>query len=794
MIRGVRARWLVLPTLLVCFCVVTQASEWARWLGPNQDGTTSGDDLFALEQFDLKAAWSRPLGVAYSGIAIKDGRAVTLFADGEFDYVTAVDARTGKELWSYRIDTMYAAHDGSEGGPISMPVIDGDAVYGLGAKGHLFALRLQDGKELWALRIDDRFGARAPRYGFTTTPLVAGEVLFVQAGGDDGRSLIGFDKSTGERLWSTGDDKVSYESPILATLAGREQLVALTDTRVLGLSPRGQVLWSHEHGTVDEGDEGYASPVLLGEDRFLITGQQASKAFQLTKAGDGFEVEELWSSSALKGSTALPVLHDGRLYGFSDIFLTCVDPSNGEKVWKSRPPGGHGLILVDGHLVIFANDGSLVVAQASPEGYREKARLQVSERESYTYPSYAEGLIFVRNTRDFAAVAVSAAASTEQLVELAAARNAFERFVRELDAADDKRLLLDTFMAAQSGFPIVEDDRWVHFVYRGDAEDVAITGSMTEYLIEDPLEHVEGTDLYYRSYAIEPGARWEYRLNVDFENPQPDPLNPRRVPGMPDDLSEVVTAGWTAPDYLQPYRGDRPGRMESFTLASEILGNEREIDVYLPAGYDGSSQRYPLLLVENGKDWQANAHLVNTLNHRIGRDVAPVIVAFVQALHGAAARGEIGGERSADYVRMLAEELVPQVDGKYRTLAEPAARAVMGETANALMAVYAAAARPDVFGLAGGLSFYLPEPGRTQLLEAIDAKDGGAKARVWVVWNSNDLKRVDWDVDLARDSRSVAEALESNGYSVVTREVMDSAGWGSWRVRAGELLELMFPR
>ena len=769
-------------------------AEWVRWLGPNQDGTTLGNDLFPAEGFGLEVAWSRPLGVAYSGIAVADGRAVTLFADGEFDWMTAVDAKTGKELWRYKIDAWYEAHDGSEGGASSAPVIDDGVVFGLGAKGHLFAVRLDDGEEVWSLRIDDELGARPPRYGFATTPLVAGDVLFVEAGGDEGRSLVGLDKRTGKLLWSTGDDQVGYASAVLVTLAGREQIVAVTNREVLGLVPStGEVLWSHEHGLVPEGEDAYSTAILLGDDRFLLNGQEETKAFRLEPSAGGFEVDELWSSRDLKQSLATPVLYEGHLYGFSGNFLSCVDASTGEKVWKSRPPGGQGLILIDGHLVIFAPDGSVVVAQASPEGYLEEAQVEVSERGSYTYPSFADGLIFVRNTLDFAAISVSAAKAKPSVDEPVVARNEFDRFVQEVENADDKRLLVDDFMISQSSFPVVENDRWVHFLYRGDVEDIAITGSMTEYQVEEPLQRIEGTDLYYRSYAIEPGARWEYRINVDFENLQPDPLNPRRLAGMDGDVSEVVTVGWQEPDYLRPYDGNSTGRIESFTLASEILGNEREVDVYLPSGYDEGSERYPLLVVNNGKDWLANAHLANTLDHLVGSKIAPIIVACVE-MPQPASRDEIGGEKSDDFVRMLGDELIPELDGKYRTLAEPGARALMGVTSNALMAIYAAVQRPDVFGMASGFSFYLAQPGGTLLFEAIEGGKGDDKSRFWVLWNKNEISRVEWDVDLARDSRRVAEALETHGYGVVSQEALDSAGWGSWRVRAAEALVMMFPR
>ena len=779
---------------LLLLSTAAEADGWTRWRGPNQDGTSIGNRIFGEEAFGLDVAWSRPLGIAYSGIAVADGRAVTMFADGEFDWLTAVDTKTGKEFWRYKIDTMFPKNGGSEGGAVSTPVIDGDMVYGLGAKGHLFAVRLEDGREIWSLRIDEQLGARRPNWGFATTPLVAGDVLFVQTGGDEGRSLTGFDKRTGEVLWSTGDDVVGYQSSILATVAGREQILAVTNKSVYGLVPRtGDVLWSHEHGT-GAGDDGFATPVLLGDDRFLLTGQVGSKALRVEGTADGFEVEELWTSKDLKRSLATPVYYEGHLYGFDGNFLTCVDPATGEKVWKSRPPGGRGLILVDGHLVIFANDGEVVVAEASPEGYREKARTRVSDSGSYTYPSFADGLILVRNTRDIAGVAVGAAVpAAHEVVAGIPPRNRFERFVRKVQQADNKRLLVDDFMTSQERFPIIEDGKWVHFVYRGDAEDVAVTGSMTEFQVEEPLEPIEGTDLHYRSYPIEPGMRLEYRFNVDFDNLQPDPLNPRRVPGEEGDRSEVVTPQWEEPAFIKPYEGQNPGRLESFKLASDVLGNEREIDVYLPPDYDRGNQRYPLLVVNDGKSWLDKAQLPNSLNHLIGRRVAPVIVAFVE-LPRQTMRDELGGKKSGDYVRMLADELVPMLDEKYRTIAEPGARGIMGVTSATLMAAYAAVERPDVFGKAGGCSVFLGYPFVDEFLQEVES--GGAKEdrpSFWIVWARQELRREDWGVDLARDSRRLAEALEAGGYPVRAWEAVDSSGWGGWRIRAAEVLEGFFP-
>ncbi|MFN7953583.1 MAG: PQQ-binding-like beta-propeller repeat protein [bacterium] len=379
-----------------------RGADWPHWRGAHYDGTTEAGGLFDRTPIALRVAWSRPLGVAYSGISVAEGRAVTLYADGGTDYVIALDAATGATLWTHAIDSTFPAEGGSEGGAKSVPAIDDGIVYALGPKGHLLALRLADGAELWRLRLDERFGAKTPPFGFATSPLVAGDVLVIEPGGPDGRGVVGLDKRTGELRWATGEDPTDYQSPIVAEIGGVEQLVSVTQSVVSGIDPAtGTTLWSqrYETGRVP-------APVLLGDDRLLLTGEVRSIAYRVRHTSGRFEVEALWTSDDLKNSYSTPVLHEGFVYGFNGEFLTCVSAEDGREIWKSRPPRGRGLIRVDGHLVILATSGKVVVAEASPQGYREQASIDVLDRASYTYPTFADGRILVRNTRDVAAVTI----------------------------------------------------------------------------------------------------------------------------------------------------------------------------------------------------------------------------------------------------------------------------------------------------------------------------------------------------------------------------------------------------
>ncbi len=385
-------------------CPIAVAADWTRWLGPDQNGASPEKRIFDRATPELDVAWSRPLGIAYSGIAVAGDWAVTMFGDGQTDWLTAIDAASGKEVWRYRIDSMFPKVGGAHGGPLSTPVIEGDVVYGLGAIGQLFAIELGDGAELWSVRIDKTLGAKQPQFGFTTTPLVVDDLLFVQTGGPDGHSLTGLERETGKLLWSTGDEAVGYQSPILVELAGRKQIVAVTNTSITGLAPEdGTVLWRKPHALVER--DGWTTALRIGTNVFLLVERNESVAFQVSKHSDSFAVAELWRGRALRNNFAAPVIHDGQIYGYSGDFLVCVDAGTGEQLWKARSSAA-GLILVDGHLVIFTADGAVVVAEASPEGYEEKARVKVSETGGYTFPSFSNGGIFVRNLDDIARVDV----------------------------------------------------------------------------------------------------------------------------------------------------------------------------------------------------------------------------------------------------------------------------------------------------------------------------------------------------------------------------------------------------
>lgn len=784
-----------LATLASVAAVPAEAADWPQYRGPAQTGAVAGSGNLPAGSFGLEVAWKQKIGPGYSGISIAGERAVTQFTDGKEDLLAAWDTATGRELWRYSTGPMYKGHDGSADGPIGSPTIHDGVVYGLSARGRLFAVSLADGKERWTRQLDTEKEARAPFYGFSTSPVVDGDRLIVLTGRAESRTVTAFRRADGTPVWTSGEEAIGYQTPLLTELGGRRQIVVAGNRELLGLdAERGTVLWKHR--LLESGDDGFALPLPMGEDRLLINFQEDAAAVQVVRSGETWSVKPLWRNNNLKSSFGIPVYHQGSLYGYSGRFLTCVDAETGSVRWKSRPPGGAGVILVDGHLAILGAQGELVIAEAHPERYVEKARLKVFEREGLTAPSFAGGRFFVRNEAEIASLrlasggAVAAAGPTP--LDLAAVGGSFGAALAEVDRAPaaEKAAKLDALLARHTQGPVVEADGRTHFLYRGTAQDVALTGNVLPAEQRDglPLRRLAGTDLFVASLALCADCVYDYGLSVDLGTSQPDPRNPHRIASGDQESSELRMPGWKVPTHLAEPQGGARGKLEEMTFRSAVRGDERKLQVYLPAGYETGTERYPLLLVFHGDVQLTTGKMVHALDNLVGRSVEPLIAVFLPR-----SSREYTGTHAADFTRALAEELVPQLDQRYRTRARPEARGLLGTGSGAFAALHTIFRQPGTFGRVALQSYNQPASWGAELLKAI-AEKPRQDLFIYLEEARFDLLAPANQVDAQRDTRQIKEALTAKGYSVTTREVSGAPGWAHWRAQSGAILETLFGR
>jgi outer membrane protein assembly factor BamB len=378
--------------------------DYPQFLGPRRDATLPGPRLARdWGARPPRLVWRRSVGAAWSAFAVAGELAVTQEQRGGEERVVAYELATGRPRWSHadpaRYETVIAGV-----GPRATPTIDGGRVFTMGATGILNALDLGTGRRLWRRQAVEENGATAPEWGKSCSPLVAGGHVIVSAGGRDGRSLVAYDAASGELAWSGGDDRASYSSPALLSLAGRPQVVILNRASVAGHDPEtGALLWEHPF---PREQPNVAQPLLLPGDRLLVSAGYGvgSRLFQVAPGEDApYAARLVWESLRLKSKFANLVFHDGLVYGLDDGVLTCLDPATGERRWKGGRYGHGQLLLVGGLLLVQTEEGEAVLVEPDPEAHRELTRFRLLEGKTWNPPALAGSQLLVRNDREAAA-------------------------------------------------------------------------------------------------------------------------------------------------------------------------------------------------------------------------------------------------------------------------------------------------------------------------------------------------------------------------------------------------------
>ena len=388
------------------------AAEWPQWLGPMRNGTSSEENLL-LEWPDSgpEVVWRKPLGRGFSAVSAAGGRLFTMYADTLGEFAVCLEAASGDELWRVRTGKYYEEKQGGDG-PRSTPTVDGETVYVLGAEGGLFALKAESGEVIWKKDLVAEFGGQVPRWGFSTSPLVEGELLLVEAGGAEGNFLVdmvidrtapatavALDRRTGRTVWTALDDKMSYSSPVAYTVDGMRQVAFINAYALVGLSAdKGAELWRLPWKT--RYDVSAATPVFIPPDRIFISSGDRGAVLRVGTEG----VEEVWRSGEMQNHFGTSIYHEGHLYGFDKSILKCIDAAEGTTRWQARGYAKGTLILAAGHLILLGEQGNLGLAEATPEGFVEKANVELMKGRCWTVPSLSDGRLYVRDESEIVAV------------------------------------------------------------------------------------------------------------------------------------------------------------------------------------------------------------------------------------------------------------------------------------------------------------------------------------------------------------------------------------------------------
>ncbi len=392
------AAWIV---VLAGCSVLAQAQGWPQYLGPERDGRYSGPPLSTNWAGDRPPAlWSRSVGEGFAGPVVAQGRVLLFHRVGDREVLEALDALTGRPLWRHDYPTAYRDDFGFDEGPRAVPVVSGGRVFTFGAQGQLHAVSLETGAPLWHVDTQARFGFRKGFFGAAGSPLVDGDRVMANIGGD-GAGIVAFDAASGAVLWTATSDEASYSSAVAADFGGVRHAVFFTRNGLVGLHPAsGEVRFEQRWRSRLGASVNAATPLVVG-DLIFVSASYGTGAglFQV----DGSGLAPLWSSDdVLSNHYATSVHRDGYLYGFHGRqeygpSFRAVELRTGTVQWSVDGFRAGSVTLAGDRLVIVRETGELVIAAASPDGFTPLARGPILPPVIRAYPALADGLLYVRN-------------------------------------------------------------------------------------------------------------------------------------------------------------------------------------------------------------------------------------------------------------------------------------------------------------------------------------------------------------------------------------------------------------
>jgi outer membrane protein assembly factor BamB len=379
------------------FLSVADGADWRHYRGPSGNGVSTENVPATLPKTGPKQLWKASLGTGTSAVTVSGGRAFSMGNSDGKDTVFCLDVKTGKTVWRHdypqELDKRMF-----EGGTATTPTIDGERVYTVSHQGDVFCLDAATGKKIWYKHFQKDFGGQRPQWGFAGSPTIEGNLVLLDVGGK-GASTVALDKATGNLVWKSGNDEAGYASVAVATVGGRRTAIVFKAKHLVGLDVKdGRELWRTPWKT--SYDVNAATPLVVGDKIFISSGYGSGCALIAINGG---KVTEVWRNKNLKAHVNTAAVWEGHVYGPDDQTgggkLACVDLSDGSLKWSEKSVAGGALIIASGKLVAVSERGELVIAEASPGGFRALSRAQVLGGRCWVQPTLADGRLFVRNNQ-----------------------------------------------------------------------------------------------------------------------------------------------------------------------------------------------------------------------------------------------------------------------------------------------------------------------------------------------------------------------------------------------------------
>jgi outer membrane protein assembly factor BamB len=390
--------------MIALLAAAAMADVWPRFRGLNGNGQGEAPGV-PSEFAEADYTWKEPLpGVGHSSPVVWNDRIFVTSANPDTAELIVMchDLATGREKWQRRFPAAPHAKHLANTFATATPAVDADQLYIAWKTGETVQLAAltHDGADVW----DEQVGRLAEPHGFGTSPMLVGDVVCLTKDTeiDADSEILGFDRRTGSKLWSTpcGVGKTSFATPCVWNAPGGKTLLLMA-TMSKGLTAydptTGKIVWNAF--TRDLPDRCVSSPVLAGDLVFISCGS-GNKGLHLIAARLGAAdaaPQEVYRLTKSVPNIPTPVIAGDLAFVWYDRgMVTCMDVSTGKVHWLERVPGNYHCspLRVGDRIFGISLEGDVSVLAASKE-FKLLGRSSLGEPVTAT-PAIADGRMIIR--------------------------------------------------------------------------------------------------------------------------------------------------------------------------------------------------------------------------------------------------------------------------------------------------------------------------------------------------------------------------------------------------------------
>jgi outer membrane protein assembly factor BamB len=378
--------------------------DWPWWRGPTLDGVAAGAAPTAWGPTE-NIAWRTVVpGRGHSSPAVRGDRVFLTTADEEArtQSLLAFDRATGARLWQTVAHTGPLPRKNPKNSHASAtPACDADRVYVAFVTADGLRVTAVDhaGKVAWQAAV----GPYSSEHGYGASPVLYRRLVIVLSDSLKDNYVAALDRDTGKVVWRTARRATgrhgSYGTPVVATLAGRPQLIVSGTGSTTAYDPdTGAEVWTCRGPSEVTG----CTPAFTGSLVFASGGFPEKELLAIRPDGRGDVSASHVAWRAARGVTYVPspLYHDGLLYVVDDTGIaTCFDAATGKPVWRERLEGAFtsSPVLAGGRVYVTSEAGRTFVLKAGRD-YELVAANDLGEPTLAT-PAVAGGQLFLRTAK-----------------------------------------------------------------------------------------------------------------------------------------------------------------------------------------------------------------------------------------------------------------------------------------------------------------------------------------------------------------------------------------------------------